>query len=136
PHILLAGIAICMHACPLDTAYIYIRGDCHLQARKPQNALDEAYPNPISGPGSILGQLNGRTPNCYMHRGAGAYICGEETGLLESHEGKRGWPRIKPPFPAVAGAFGRPTIINTVETLAMVGPIVDNGADWFKSMGV
>jgi NADH-quinone oxidoreductase subunit F len=70
-----------------------------------------------------------------VHRGAGAYICGEETGLLESLEGKRGWPRVKPPFPAVAGAFGRPTVINNVETLACVVPILEHGADWFKSMG-
>jgi len=136
PHILLEGIAICMHACRLDTAYIYIRGEYHLQAKILNKALEEAYANNIFGDNSILGKINDRSPACYVHRGAGAYICGEETGLLESLEGKRGWPRIKPPFPAVAGAFGRPTIINNVETLAMVGPIVANGADWFKTMGV
>jgi len=135
PHLMLEGIAICMHACRLDTAYIYIRGEYHLQAKKLENALKEAYANKVFGPGSKLGQINNRDANCYVHRGAGAYICGEETGLLESLEGKRGWPRIKPPFPAVAGAFGRPTVINNVETLAMVGPIVDRGVNWFKSMG-
>ncbi|MDX1682431.1 MAG: NADH-ubiquinone oxidoreductase-F iron-sulfur binding region domain-containing protein, partial [Phycisphaeraceae bacterium] len=134
-HLLIEGIAICMRACELDTAYIYIRGEYHQQARTLQAAVDEAYANDIFGEGSVLGKINGRTPNLYVHRGAGAYICGEETGLLESLEGKRGWPRIKPPFPAVAGAFGRPTVINNVETLAMVGPIMVKGADWFKSMG-
>ncbi len=135
PHLLLEGIAICMYACRLDTAYIYIRGEYHAQARTLENALKEAYANNIFGPGSPLGEINGRHTNCYVHRGAGAYICGEETGLLESLEGKRGWPRNKPPFPAVAGAFARPTIINNVETLASVGPILDRGADWFKTMG-
>lgn len=135
PHLLIEGIAICMHACRLDTTYIYIRGEYHAQARSTQRAIDEAYANKIFGPASILGQINGRDPQCLVHRGAGAYICGEETALLESLEGKRGWPRIKPPFPAAAGAFGRPTIINNVETLAMIGPILDQGADWFKTMG-
>ena len=136
PHMLLEGVAICMHACRLDTAYIYIRGEYHHQRRVLEQAVAEAYDHQIFGPGASLGQINDRDCHCYVHRGAGAYICGEETGLLESLEGKRGWPRIKPPFPAVAGAFGRPTIINNVETLAMVGPILDRGADWFKSMGV
>lgn len=135
PHLLLEGIAICMHACKLDTAYIYIRGEYHAQAKTLQTAIDEAYANNIFGAGSKLGRINDRDPQCYMHRGAGAYICGEETGLLESLEGKRGWPRIKPPFPAVAGAFGRPTVINNVETLAIVPAIMVNGAAWFKTMG-
>jgi NADH-quinone oxidoreductase subunit F len=135
PHLLLEGIAICMHACRLDTSYIYIRGEYHRQAETLQKAIDEAYAHQIFGAGSILGRIADRWPECYVHRGAGAYICGEETGLLESLEGKRGWPRIKPPFPAVAGAFGRPTIINNVETLALVGPILDRGAAWFKGMG-
>jgi NADH-quinone oxidoreductase subunit F len=135
PHLLLEGLAICMHACRLDTAYVYIRGEYHAQAHTLQHAIEEAYQHHVFGPGSILGQINGRDPHCYIHRGAGAYVCGEETALLESLEGKRGWPRIKPPFPAVAGAFARPTIINNVETLSMVGPIVDRGPDWFKSLG-
>jgi NADH-quinone oxidoreductase subunit F len=135
PHIVIEGIAICMHACRLDTAYFYIRGEYHHQREVFVHAIKEAYANKIFGPGSRLGQINGRDPQLTLHRGAGAYICGEETGLLESLEGKRGWPRIKPPFPAVAGAFGRPTVINNVETLACVTPIVELGADWFKSMG-
>jgi len=135
PHLLLEGVAICMHACRLDTAYIYIRGEYHAQAKTLQRAIDEAYGHNVFGEHSILGQINSRQPQCYVHRGAGAYICGEETALLESLEGKRGWPRNKPPFPAVEGAFARPTIINNVETLAMVGPIVEHGPQWFKSMG-
>lgn len=136
PHLLLEGIAICMHACRIDTAYVYIRGEYHAQAKTLQHAVEEAYRYGVFGKDSILGQINGRQPQCHVHRGAGAYICGEETALLESLEGKRGWPRNKPPFPAVAGAFARPTIINNVETLAMVGLIVQNGPEWFKSMGV
>ncbi len=136
PQLLLEGMAICMFACSLDTGYIYIRGEYHKQRNILEQAIKEAYANKIFGPGSKLGQINGRDPHCYVHRGAGAYICGEETGLLESLEGKRGWPRIKPPFPAIAGAFGRPTVINNVETLAKVGLIIERGADWFKTMGV
>lgn len=135
PHIMLEGIAIACYATQCDTAYIYIRGEYHHQINMVNNAIKEAYANNIFGDKSIIGKVNGRTLNCYVHSGAGAYICGEETGLLESLEGKRGWPRIKPPFPAIAGAFGRPTVINNVETLAMVGPILENGVDWFKSMG-
>jgi len=135
PHILIEGIAICMHACRLDTAYIYIRGEYHAQAKTLNHAVQEAYGYKVFGKDSFLGKINGRDPQCYVHRGAGAYICGEETALLESLEGKRGWPRIKPPFPAVEGAFARPTIINNVETLALVGPVVDKGPDWFKTMG-
>ena len=76
------------------------------------------------------------TVDCHVHRGAGAYICGEETALLEAIEGKRGWPRIKPPFPALKGLFGKPTIINNVETLAHLPTILENGAQWFKDQGV
>ncbi len=135
PHLLLEGIAICMHACRLDTAYIYIRGEYHAQAKTLQKAVDESYKHNVFGENSKLGRINDRAPQCYVHRGAGAYICGEETALLESLEGKRGWPRNKPPFPAIAGAFARPTIINNVETLAIVPAIIDRGPAWFKSMG-
>lgn len=135
PHIVIEGIAICMRACQLDTAYYYIRGEYHHHREIFEAAIAEAYANGVFGENSRMGKVNDRWPNLYLQRGAGAYICGEETALLESLEGKRGWPRIKPPFPAVAGAFGRPTIINNVETLAMVGPVLTNGADWFKSLG-
>ena len=139
PHLIIEGIAICMHACRLDTAYFYIRGEYHHQREVFLKAIAEAYEKNVFGPNSRLGKINDRDPNLYLSRGAGAYICGEETGLLESLEGKRGWPRIKPPFPAVAGAFGRPTIINNVETLAACVPVLERkeeGPDWFKSMGV
>ncbi len=132
PHVLLEGIAIAGYANKISTSYIYIRGEYHKQARILEEALQEAYANGIFGqkhPGTDI------VHNCYVHRGAGAYICGEETGLLESLEGKRGWPRIKPPFPAVAGAFAKPTIINNVETLACLPYILEHGAAWFKSMG-
>lgn len=135
PHMVIEGIAICMHACRLDTAYFYIRGEYHHQREVFENAIREAYENNIFGSDSKMGKINDRWPELHLHRGAGAYICGEETGLLESLEGKRGWPRIKPPFPAVAGAFARPTIVNNVETLAYVPHIMNNGADWFKTLG-
>ncbi len=136
PHMTIEGIAICMHACRLDTAYFFIRGEYHHQRDVFENAIREAYEAKIFGPGSKLGQINGRDPELFLHRSAGAYICGEETGLLEALEGKRGWPRVKPPFPAVAGAFARPTIVNNVETLAAVVPIMERGAAWWKTMGV
>lgn len=136
PHQTIEGIAICMRACQLDTAYFYIRGEYHHHRDIFENAIAEAYRNGVFGENARMGKVNDRWPNLYLHRGAGAYICGEETALLESLEGKRGWPRIKPPFPAVAGAFGRPTIINNVETLATVPPIITHGAEWFKTHGV
>ncbi|HEY2585068.1 MAG TPA: NADH-quinone oxidoreductase subunit NuoF [Tepidisphaeraceae bacterium] len=135
PHQMLEGIAIAARATQCDVAYIYIRGEYHRQAKVLERALQEAYANKIFGQQGMLG--TDFKLECYVHRGAGAYICGEETGLLESLEGKRGWPRNKPPFPAIAGAFARPTVINNVETLCCVPHIVgrDNGPAWFKSMG-
>ena len=144
PHLMLEGIAICCYACRLDKAYVYIRGEYHHQAAVLERAIAEAYEHGVFGG---KGLLNGRPTasgvdgggfavECHVHRGAGAYICGEETALLESLEGKRGWPRIKPPFPAVKGLFGKPTVINNVETLAHVPSIVEHGAEWFKTMGV
>jgi NADH-quinone oxidoreductase subunit F len=135
PHLMLEGIAIACYATQADTAYIFIRGEYHKQAKLVIKALEEAYAHGIFGESSKLPLVNGRKLNCYLHRGAGAYICGEETGLLEALEGKRGWPRIKPPFPAIKGLFGRPTVINNVETLAMVPDIVQRGVEWFKSIG-
>src|SRR3954463_6473965 len=133
PHSMLEGIAIASIATQCDIAYIYIRGDYHRQAKVLERAIKEAYDNKIFGQQGILGSSH--KLECYVHRGAGAYICGEETGLLEALEGKRGWPRNKPPFPAIAGAFAKPTVINNVETLALVPPIIDRGPDWFKTMG-
>ncbi len=135
PHQMLEGIAITCFACQLHTAYIYIRGEYHEQAIILQKAIDEAYEAGIFGKNGLMGGKAEIKVDCYMHRGAGAYVCGEETGLLESIEGKRGWPRVKPPFPAIKGLFGKPTIINNVETLSCVPHIVLNGVDWFQGLG-
>jgi NADH-quinone oxidoreductase subunit F len=104
----------------------------HEQFHIMQKAIDEAYAAGYLGK-DIFG--SDYSLECYIHRGAGAYVCGEETGLIESLEGKRGWPRIKPPFPAVGGVFRRPTVVNNVETLSCVPHIVERGADWFTSIG-
>jgi NADH-quinone oxidoreductase subunit F len=136
PHLILEGIAIACHACRLDTAYFFIRGEYHHQAKVMEKAIQEAYAGGIFGKGGLMRRPGALSVDCFLHRSAGAYICGEETGLLEAIEGKRGWPRVKPPFPAVKGLFGRPTIINNVETLAAVVPIVDKGVAWWKGIGV
>jgi NADH-quinone oxidoreductase subunit F len=133
PHSMLEGIAICALATQVDVAYLFIRGEYHRQTKVVERAVREAYDKGIFGQQGIFG--SNHKLECYVHRGAGAYICGEETGLLEALEGKRGWPRNKPPFPAIAGAFARPTVINNVETLCLLPPIFERGADWFKSMG-
>lgn len=133
PHSLLEGIAICSIATHCDVAYVFIRGEYHRQAAAMERAIAEAYERGVFGQKGIFGSKY--KLECYVHLSAGAYICGEETGMLEALEGKRGWPRNKPPFPAIAGAFARPTVINNVETLCCVPPIIERGAAWFKSMG-
>lgn len=133
PHSMLEGIAICALATQVDAAYIFIRGEYHRQAKVLDRAVKEAYDKGVFGQQGIFG--SNHKLECYVHRGAGAYICGEETGLLEALEGKRGWPRNKPPFPAIAGAFAKPTVINNVETLCLVPPIIERGPEWFRSMG-
>ena len=135
PHSVIEGMAIACYACKLDVTYFFIRGEWVEQAKIMQNAIDEAYANGVFGPQGLMNGASDFAVECTLHRGAGAYICGEETALLEAVEGKRGWPRIKPPFPAVKGLFGRPTIINNVETLAAVPLIIEHGADWWKSFG-
>jgi len=132
PHQLLEGILIAGHATRTTTAFIYMRVEFHEQFHVLQKAVDEAYAAGLFG-NKIFG--TDFSMNCYVHRGAGAYVCGEETGLIESLEGKRGWPRIKPPFPAIEGLFRRPTVVNNVETLCCVPHIVERGIDWFKSIG-
>jgi NADH-quinone oxidoreductase subunit F len=109
-----------------------MRVEFHEQFHILQKALDEAYAAGYFGK-NILG--SGYSLECYIHRGAGAYVCGEETGLIESLEGKRGWPRIKPPFPAVEGLFRQPTVVNNVETLSCVPHIIERGAAWFAGIG-
>jgi NADH-quinone oxidoreductase subunit F len=133
PHQVLEGIILASYATRASTAYIYLRYEYGRSFRVLQRAIDEAYAANLLGR-KILGKEFHL--DVYLHRGAGAYICGEETGLIESLEGKRAWPRIKPPFPAVEGAFRKPTVVNNIETLACVTHIVDRGSEWFKSMGV
>ncbi|KAB2969446.1 MAG: NADH-quinone oxidoreductase subunit NuoF [Thermoanaerobaculia bacterium] len=132
PHQLIEGCVIAGWAVGANTTYIYIRGEYTYAARVLEEAIRDAYDQGVLG-SSVLG--SGFRHDVYVHRGAGAYICGEETGLLESLEGKRGQPRVKPPFPAVVGAFGAPTVINNVETLCCVTHIVQRGADWFRAIG-
>jgi NADH-quinone oxidoreductase subunit F len=132
PHQVLEGVMLACYAVRATTAYLYFRYEYGTATRILQQAVDEAYQNGLLGE-NILGK--GFNLNAYIHRGAGAYICGEETGLIESIEGKRAWPRVKPPYPAVEGVFRKPTIVNNPETLACVVHIVEKGADWFKSMG-
>ncbi len=132
PHMVLEGILIAGYATRTRVAYIYMRGEFTEQFHIMQKALDEAYEAGLFGQ-NILG--SGWDMDCYIHRGAGAYICGEETGLIESLEGKRGWPRIKPPFPAVSGVFGKPTVVNNVETLSCLPHILTRGLEWWNSLG-
>jgi len=132
PHQVIEGIILSAYALKCRDAYIYIRGEFYLGARILNAAIAEAYAKGFLGK-NILG--SGYDLELTVHRGAGAYICGEETGLIESLEGKRGQPRIKPPFPAVHGVFGCPTIVNNVETLACVVHIVNRGAEWFAKIG-
>ncbi len=132
PHQLIEGMILSSYALKCRTAYIYIRGEFYLGARVLNEALAEAYAQGFLGQ-NILG--SGYSLDITVHRGAGAYICGEETGLIESLEGKRGQPRIKPPFPAVSGVFNAPTIVNNVETLCCVTHIVQRGAAWFAGIG-
>jgi NADH-quinone oxidoreductase subunit F len=133
PHQVLEGIILACYATRATTAYLYIRYEYGRSTRAMQSAIDEAYNANLLGRHILGKDFN---LDVFIHRGAGAYICGEETGLIESLEGKRAWPRIKPPFPAIEGAFRKPTVVNNIETLACVTHIVDRGADWFKSVGV
>jgi len=132
PHQLLEGVIITAFAIGCHSAYIYQRGEFELGVRRVDEAIAEARAKGFIGK-NILG--TGFDLEVHTHRGAGAYICGEETGLLESLEGKRAYPRVKPPFPATHGLFGCPTIVNNVETLACVPHIVLRGAEWFKGIG-
>jgi NADH-quinone oxidoreductase subunit F len=132
PHQLLEGAAIAALAVRCETVFIYCRGEFLWPGTVLQRAIDEAYTAGYLGD-DVLG--SGTRINVVMHRGAGAYICGEETALLSSLEGERGQPRLRPPFPAVEGLYASPTVVNNVETLCNVPHIVNNGASWFKSMG-
>ena len=133
PHLLIEGIIISSYCVGINTAFIYIRGEYEAVALRLEEAISEAYDKGFLGE-DILG--TGFNLEVYVHRGAGAYICGEETALLESLEGKRGNPRLKPPFPASVGLFGRPTVINNVETISNIPSIILNGAGWFCEVGL
>ena len=132
PHQLIEGALIAAHAMRARHVYIYIRGEFFEPAQIIARAIEEIYAAGIAGQ-DVLG--SGIGIEVTLHVGAGAYICGEETGLMNSLEGRRGQPRIKPPFPAAVGAFGQPTTINNVETLCAVPHIIDKGADWYRSFG-
>lgn len=132
PHLLVEGAIITSYAIGCHHAFIYVRGEVLHVYRRLLAAVAEAREAGLLGK-DILG--SGFDLELTVHAGAGAYICGEETALLDSLEGRRGQPRLKPPFPAVAGLYGRPTVINNVETISSVPSIVANGADWFRTMG-
>ena len=132
PHQMIEGMLIACYAIGVETAYIYIRGEFVLGAQILEQALAEARAAGYVGQ-NILNA--GTSINIWVHRGAGAYICGEETALLESLEGKRGLPRVKPPFPATHGLYNKPTVVNNVETLANLPHIMNRGAEWFAAIG-
>jgi len=125
PHALIEGMLIAARAIRSALGFVYIRGEYVEPWRRFSAAVKEAYDAGLLGAGFDI----------VVHRGAGAYICGEETGLISSLEGKKGWPKVKPPFPAIKGAFAQPTIVNNVETLACVPPIISRGAAWFAGLG-
>jgi NADH-quinone oxidoreductase subunit F len=133
PHALIEGCAIGAHAIGAETAYVYIRGEFTEPLLRMNEAVREAYADGVLGRNAMG---TGKRIDVHVHKGAGAYICGEETAMMNSLEGRRGNPRIKPPFPAVAGLFGQPTTINNVETLAAVPHILTNGPEWYKSMSL
>jgi len=125
PHALIEGMLIAARAIRSATGFVYIRGEYVEPWRRFAAAVREAYEARYLGDGFDI----------VVHRGAGAYICGEETGLISSLEGKKGWPKLKPPFPAIKGAFGAPTIVNNVETICQVPHIINRGAEWFAGLG-
>ncbi|MDD3029009.1 MAG: NADH-quinone oxidoreductase subunit NuoF [Alphaproteobacteria bacterium] len=132
PHRLLEGALVAAFAIGAHTVYIYVRGEFYHEALVLQRAIDEAYANGLLGKNAAR---SGWDCDVYLHRGAGAYVCGEETALMESLEGKKGQPRNKPPFPANAGLYSCPTTVNNVETIASVPEILRRGAAWFSRFG-
>ena len=132
PHLLIEGAAICALATFAETVYIYIRKEYYDATRLMREAIAEAYAAGLLGKNIMGSDFN---LDVVVHNGAGAYICGEETALIESLEGKRGYPRLRPPFPAIQGLYMSPTVVNNVETLAIVAEIMRRGVDWYKSIG-
>ncbi len=132
PHKLVEGCLLASFAMGAHASYIYIRGEFYNEARRLQHAIDEAYEAGLIGRNACG---SGWDFDLYLHRGAGAYICGEETALLESLEGKKGMPRLKPPFPAAVGLYGCPSTVNNVESIAVTPTIMRRGAAWFEALG-
>jgi NADH-quinone oxidoreductase subunit F len=132
PHMLIEGCLIAGFAMRCKAAYIYVRGEFYQEAMHVQAAIDEAYDAGLIGKNA---SGSGYDFDVYLHRGAGAYICGEESALIESLEGKKGQPRLKPPFPAACGLYGCPTTVNNVETIAVTPTILRRGASWFAGLG-
>ena len=132
PHKLVEGCFVAGFAMGAHAAYVYVRGEFYNEAAALDRAVDEAYEAGLLGPDACG---TGWAFDVYVHRGAGAYICGEETALLESLEGKKGQPRLKPPFPAMSGLYGCPSTVNNVETIAVAPTILRRGADWFSGFG-
>ncbi len=132
PHRLIEGVLITCYACRVSTAFIYVRGELELAGRQVERAVQEAYAAGLIGK-NIMG--SDFSVDVIVHHGAGAYICGEESALMESLEGRRGYPRLKPPFPAVIGLYGGPTVINNCETLCTLPAILQNGGEWYASFG-
>ncbi|MEX0679914.1 MAG: NADH-quinone oxidoreductase subunit NuoF [Balneolales bacterium] len=132
PHLFIEGAIIAGYAMQVNSIYVYIRGEYRSWVYMLQKAIDDAYVKGYLGK-NILG--SGFDVEMYVHMGAGAYICGEESSLMESLEGKRGYPRVKPPFPAQRGLWGRPTTINNIETLSNVPLVINNGSMWYKQIG-
>jgi len=132
PHKLIEGCLLASAAMGVHHCYIYIRGEFYNEAQRLQTAIDQAYDAELIGENACG---SGYDFELYLHRGAGAYICGEETGLLESLEGRKGQPRLKPPFPAQVGLYGCPSTVNNVETIAVVPAILRRGAAWFAGIG-
>ena len=131
PQLLIEGALLASFAMRAHTCYIYLRGEYIREREALQRAVDDAYAARLIGKNNI----HGWDFDLYLHHGAGAYICGEETALLESLEGKKGQPRLKPPFPANVGLYGAPTTINNVESIAVVPDILRRGAKWFEALG-
>ena len=132
PHKLVEGCLLASFAMGAHACYIYVRGEFYNEAVHLQHAIDEAYAAGLIGKNACG---SGWDFDCYVHRGAGAYICGEETALIESLEGKKGMPRLKPPFPAAVGLYGCPTTVNNVESIAVAPTILRRGAAWFSALG-
>jgi NADH-quinone oxidoreductase subunit F len=131
PHVLVEGALLASFAMRAHTCYIYVRGEFIREREALQRAVDEAYAAKLIGKGNV----HGWDFDIVVHHGAGAYICGEETAMLESLEGKKGQPRMKPPFPANAGLYGAPTTVNNVESIAVTGEILRRGSSWFSALG-